>query len=287
MKLPLAQKRYAIGAAALCAALGVRAQGTELTPRTVEAFQHYVVATEARMQKEVANPATFLYFDSLPEKQKRVMLARLRSGRVIIEPMHTRENGREIEIPDGLVHDWLAIGFIPGATRDQALSLAEDYARQPAIFSPDVQRTQVLSHEGQHYRVYFRLCKQAIVTVTYDTEFSVDYFLPDPTRAYSVTRAVRIAEVQNPGKSNEQELPPGQDHGYMWRFNLYTRYLERNNGVYLQIEFLALSRMVPTFFAWLVNPYIRSIPREYLTHFVLVTRRELTPATGGTRATTD
>ena len=128
-----------------------------------------------------------------------------------------------------------------------------------------------------------RLCKQAIVTVTYDTEFSVDYFLPDPTRAYSVTRAVRIAEVQNPGKSNEQELPPGQDHGYMWRFNLYTRYLERDNGVYLQIEFLALSRTVPTFFAWLVNPYIRSVPREYLTHFVLVTRRELTPATGGTQ----
>lgn len=264
-------------------AFGVQARGAELTSRTAEAFQHYVNATEARMQKEVADPGSFLYFDSLPEKQKRAMLERLQSGRVVIVPMHTRENGKEIEIPDGLVHDWLAIGFIPGATRDQALALAEDYARQPVIYGPDVQRAQVLSHEGQHYSVYFRLCKQTIVTVAYDTEFTVDYFLPDQKRAYSISRAVRIAEVQNPGKPNELEMPPGRDHGYMWGFDLYTRYLERDNGVYIQIEFLALSRTVPMFFGWLVNPYIRSIPREYLTHFLLVTRKELTAAQGQSR----
>ena len=146
MKRPLKQKCFAVFAAALWTAFGALAYATELTPRTAEAFQHYVSATEARIQREVADPATFLYFDSLPEKQKRAMLERLRSGRVVVEPMHSRENGKEIEIPDGIVHDWLAIGFIPGATRDQALALAEDYARQPVIFGPDVQRVKVLSH---------------------------------------------------------------------------------------------------------------------------------------------
>jgi len=287
MKRPLKQRRFALFAAALWAAFGEPALATELTPPTAEAFQHYVSATEARIQREVADPATFLYFDSLPEKQKRAMLERLQSGRVVIEPMHSRENGKEIEIPDGLVHDWLAIGFIPGATRDQALVLAEDYARQTVVFGPDVQRVQVLSHEGQHYLVYFRLCKQAFVTVAYDTEFSIDYFLPDSKRAYSISRALRIAELENPGKANEEHLPPGKDHGYMWRFNLYTRYLERDHGVYVQIEFLALSRSVPTFWGWLINPYVRSIPRDYLTRYVLVTRRELTTAAGQARAGTN
>jgi hypothetical protein len=61
----------------------------------------------------------------------------------------------------------------------------------------------------------------------------------------------------------------------MWRLNLYTRYLERDNGVYIQIEFLSLSRSVPTVFAWLASPYIRSVPRDYLTHYIVTTQKAL------------
>lgn len=99
----------------------------------------------------------------------------------------------------------------------------------------------------------------------YNTEFNVDYFLRDSSRGYCLARAVRIAEMQNADKPQEKELPVGNDHGYMWRLNLYTRYLEKDNGVYLEVEFVALSRSVPRIVAWLVNPYIRSVPSEYLT----------------------
>ena len=40
-------------------------------------------------------------------------------------------------------------------------------------------------------------------------------------------------------------MPVGNDPGYLWRLNLYTRYLEKDNGVYIEIEFVALSRNVP------------------------------------------
>jgi len=60
----------------------------------------------------------------------------------------------------------------------------------------------------------------------------------------------------------------GNDHGYLWRLDLYTRYLEVNDGVYVQIEFVGLSRSVPAIFAWLVNSYVRSVPREYLTNYM-------------------
>ena len=68
-------------------------------------------------------------------------------------------------------------------------------------------------------------------------------------------------------------LPVGNDHGYMWRLNLYTRYLEKDTGVYVQIEFVGLSRNVPGLVAWLVNPYVRSIPSEYLTNYVHTTQK--------------
>lgn len=253
------------------------ARATELTQPTADAFQRYVQTTETRMQSEIADPDHFLYFDSLPEKQRASMLARLQSGQLVIEPMRTRDDGREIKVPAGLVHHWLAIAFIPGATRDQAVALAQDYPRHPELYAPDVQRATVLSHEDQHFSVYYRFYRHAIVTAVYNTEFSADYFLPDSSRGYCFARAVRIAEVQHPGKQDEKELPIGNDHGYMWRLNLYSRYMEKDNGVYIEIEFLALSRSVPAIFAWLVNPYIRSVPRDYLTNYMRVTKKALSP----------
>jgi hypothetical protein len=52
-------------------------------------------------------------------------------------------------------------------------------------------------------------------------------------RAESKSYSTRIAEVTNQGKSDEQELPVGLDHGYMWRLYTYWRIEERNGGVFL------------------------------------------------------
>jgi hypothetical protein len=260
---------------ALCVGLASPMPASELTEPAAAAFERYVQRTEVRMQGELADPEKFLYFDSLPEKQRNSMLAELHDGHILIEPMRTHDDGKEIHVPNGLVHHWLAIGFIPGVTREQVVALAQDYSRQAKLYAPDVQQARVLSHIDEHFSVYYRFYRHAIVTAVYNTEFRVDYFLPDRSRGYNFARSVRIAEVQNPGKPDESELPVGNDHGYLWRLNLYTRYLEKDNGVYIEIEFVALSRTVPIMFAWLVNPYLRSIPREYLTNYIRATQQAL------------
>src|SRR5580692_4857245 len=250
---------------------------TELKQPTAQAFDQYVQLTEVRIRSELADRETPLYLDSLPERERNSILARVRSGQAVIEPIRTRDNGKEIHLPDGLVHHWLAIGFIPGATLEQVVALAQDYPRHPELYAPDVQRARVLSRVDQHFSVYYRFYRHAIVTAVYNTEFGVDYFLRDGSRGYSFARSVRIAEVQNAGRPDERELPVGNDHGYMWRMNLYTRYLEKDNGVYIEIEFVALSRTIPRIFALLVNPYLRSIPREYLTNYIQATQRAVSP----------
>jgi len=251
------------------------ARSVELEPATAEAFRRYVEKTEERIRGEVADPQRFLHLDGLAQKQRSALMTHVHNGHVFIQAMRTTSSGKEIEVPDGLVHHWLAVGFIPGVSLEQAVALAQDYPRQPQLYAPDVQRTRVLAHNGGHYAVEFRFYRKAIVTAVYNAEFTTDYYLPDAAHGYCFARAVRIAEVQNPGKRDEKEYPVGNDHGYLWRLNLYTRYLERDNGVYIQIEFLALSRTVPSIFAWLVNPYVRSIPREYLAQYLMKTRKAL------------
>lgn len=260
---------------ASCFTCSAVTRASELTQATAEAFQRYVQQTEAHMQSELGDPQHFLYFDALSNEDKNSILTRLHSGQVVIEQMKTYDHGKEIKMTGGLVHHWLAIGFIPGATRDQVIDLAQDYPRHPEVYAPDVQRAQVLEHSDQHFLVSYRFYRHAIVTTVYNTEFNVDYQRPDSSRGYCFARAVRIAEVQDPGKPDEKELSVGNDHGYMWRLNLYTRYLEKDNGVYVQIEFVALSRSAPGIVGWLANPYIRSIPTAYLTNYVRTTQRTL------------
>ena len=78
-------------------------------------------------------------------------------------------------------------------------------------------------------------------------------------RQQIASRSTRIVEVANPGKASQHELPAGNDHGYVWRLNTYWRVEEKDGGVYVQNESVALTRSVPLLFAWLVNPLIKSI----------------------------
>ena len=257
---------------------------SELKPHTVKAFQHYEELTEARIQSELSTPGQFLAIDSLPEAQREEEISRLKSGQVYIRTLTTKDNDKKIEIPDGLVHHWLAIGFIPHARLQQVIGVVQDYPRQADIFKPDVQRAELLSQDGQHFHVYFRFYRHAIVTAVYNTQFDIDFTQSDPTHEYSFARATRIAEVRDPGEKDESERPVGNDRGYLWRLDLYTRYLETSDGVYVQIEFLTLSRGVPAVFAWLVNPYLKSVPRDYLTNYIGKLR---TAATGAMAETSD
>jgi hypothetical protein len=81
---------------------------------------------------------------------------------------------------------------------------------------------------------------------------------------YSQSRSTRIAEVDNPGDVEERGMLPGQDHGFLWRLNSYWRFEQRDGGVYVECEGISLTRTVPVGLGWLVNPIVRTLPRESL-----------------------
>lgn len=252
-----------------CAA---RAQSAELKPETVAAFDNYVYAREAAMARELRDGSGFLWVDHLPEPRRQAVYTQLRRHEVVIEPINVAEEGKPIKVSGGLIHDWVGVIFIPGATLAQVLAVVRDYDNHAKIYQPQVQRSKVLRREGNDFRIYLRLYRKTIVTVVFNTEYVVHHFQDDATRAHSHSYSTRIAELKNPGEAAEQEFPVGRDHGYLWRLYSYWRFEERDGGVYVQLESLALSRGVPSIFLWLVGPLLKKIPRETISLLLNATR---------------
>ena len=242
----------------------------DLKPETVSAFDHYLEISEQRMASE-AGP-DFLWIDSLPAPQRDLEYGKLKEGEVVTERLETRENGRSIPVPDGLVHHWMGTVFIPGASLPQVLAFLQDYDNQSKFYQPEVQRSKLLEQDGNHFKIFLRLRKTKVVTVVLNTEYDVNYITLDATRAASRSYSTRIAEVENAEESDEREKPVGHDSGFMWRLNSYWRFAQRDRGTYVQLEAISLTRDIPTGLGWLIRPFITSIPQQSLVFTLSRTR---------------
>ena len=248
--------------AALVIAAGAPLAAAQLKPATVAAFDRYVRATEARMKDELASNDRFV--------------RPVKAGAFAIDALKTQEAGKEIDVPDGLIHHWVGTVFVPGATVDQAVALLQDYNRHAEIYRPAVARSKVISREGDAFRVYLRFFMKKGITVVMNSDHDARFFRPSPDRAHSRIYSTRIAEVEKPDTAQEREKPVGNDGGYLWRLYSYWRFLERDGGVYVQCESLSLTRGIPTGLGWLIGPFVTSIPRESLTFTLETTRAVLT-----------
>jgi hypothetical protein len=243
----------------------------ELQPRTVAAFDRYVRATEARLD----STGPFLWIDSLPAAQRQQRLDELRRTGLVVESLTTREGGREIDVPDGLVHHWVGTTFVPGATIEQAVKLLTDYDTHAQIYQPRIARSRLIARNGDAYRFSLRFVMKKVITVVVNSDFEGRFTYPSSDRADGRFRSTRIAEVDEAGTSNERELPVGRDGGYLWRLNTYWRLQARDGGVYLQCESVSLTRGIPTGLGWVVGPFVTSIPRESLAFTLETTRGRL------------
>ena len=258
-------------ACAVTTLLVPRANSAELKSDTAAAFDRYIRATEQRMAGDLAT-GHFLVVDSLPTPARQRIYMQLRQGQVYIEQLHTKEDGKPIQAPDGLIHHWVGVAFIPGGTLSRTVAVLQDYDNHKKIYRPDVRESKLLEHQGNKFKVYLQLYRKSLVTVVVNLNVNIHYTVLSATRAMSRSCSTRIAEVENAGKPNERELPVGNDHGFIWRLNNYWRLEEKDGGVYVQVGSVGLSRTIPWTVAWLVNPLVRSIPKTTLTRLLNETR---------------
>jgi hypothetical protein len=234
----------------------------DLKPATVAAFDRYMQQTEQRLNGR----KPFLWSDESPERARRV-----RTGEVVVEPTGAKP---VIEVTDGLIHDWVGAVFVPGINLAATLAHVQDYGHARTRHR-EVMDSHIISHHGNDFLVYMRLIKKKIITVVLDSEHDIHYFPMDATHCRSQSQTVKIAEVDNPGKSDEHEMPPGTGHGFLWRLDTFWRFQERDGGTWIECEAISLTRDIPTGLGWLIEPIIRSLPRESLESTLRETARAL------------
>jgi hypothetical protein len=244
-----------------------------LRPPTIEAFKRYVLLTDARNAEELRQGTQFLWVDALPEARRAEAYAAMKRGEVVIDKIETRENGNAVPCPGGLIHHWVGAVLIPGATLAQTLALVEDYNHHTEIYAPYELRSRILERHGDDFNVSIRYLRKKIITVVLDTNFEFDYHTLDAKRAWSYGRLLSVREIKDHDTPKESALPEGHDGGYLWGMATYWRFIERDGGTYVQSESISLTTRAPVGLGWLIEPFIKSVPRESLEAILQDTRK--------------
>ena len=242
----------------------LRLSGAELKVETIDAFNHYVTALEARLETRWHGQG-FLWSDGQARREE------LHQGVELIAPASGNGN---VEIKGGMIQDWTGAVFIPYANLASVLAVAQDYAHHDEIYKPEVVRASVRSHTGDDFVVSMRLLKSKLfLSDVLDSEHEIHFVAVDAKRVYSRAYSTRIAEISNPGKPSERELPIGKDRGLLWRMNGYWFFEERAGGVIVECESVTLTRDVPFGMRTLLSPIIRELPAEALLKSLESTRK--------------
>jgi len=248
-------------------------------PEAIQAWNRYIQLTEARIEAQQRDRKNFLTARPETAEQTAAVGAKLKSGEIVVQKLTTTDRGKNIEAPGALIHDWVGTAFIEGATIKQAFAVLQDYDHHSTTYAPEVQRSKLISRNGDDFNAYLRFVKKKVITVVLDTYHQAHYGTLDATHGYSRSTTTKIAEIEDPGTSQEREKSAADEQGFMWKMNTYWRFEERDGGLYIQCEAVTLTRNVPFGLAWMIEPFIVSIPKESLTSTMVETRRALSDST--------
>ena len=242
----------------------------QLKPRTLQAFEEYTHAAEAAMEPSLRGERPFLWSDNSSQITQQIS-----KGQIVAEFWSGKG---AIELPNGLIHDWIGVVFIPRATVDEVLAMVQDYDNHKNIYKPEVLDSKLTSHDGNDFKIFLRLLKKKIITVVLDTDHDVHYSSADDKRWFCRSYTTRIAEVEDPGTAKERVLEPDTGYGFLWRLYSYWRFQDRDGGVYVECRAISLTRDIPLGLGWIIEPIIRKLPRESLINTLKSTRDALSAA---------
>jgi hypothetical protein len=246
-----------------------QASAATLKPKTLQAWETYAQLTEKRINDELARGGPFLLLDFKKPDERASIRKELKEGEVHIEQKQTPDvQGKEIPVEDGLIHHWVGSIFVPNVTLAKLRPWVQNYDHHADYFK-DVEKSKLLSREGENFKIYLRLVRKKVITVRYNTEHSVVYRGHSATRLSSRSVATKIAEISDAGTVPEKEKTSADDRGFMWRLNSYWRFEETEGGVIVECESISLSRSIPFGFGWLARPFVESVPKESLKDMLM------------------
>jgi hypothetical protein len=251
----------------------------DLKPETAQAWDQYLKWADAKVQREISDSGKFLLQNRFSPTEQASLRRQLESGGIVVrEIKEVAPRDSHFNVPDGEIHHWWGTILLRNVEMSQLLNFLQDYDHHAGRFA-DVERSRLISKNGDHYQLYFRFRRsKSFVTAVYNTEQECQYTGYGPNRVFSRSIATRIAEVEDPGKASEREKKPGNDNGFLWRLVSWWRLEQIGKDMVVELESASLSRDIPTVVKLIpgLSGYIRSTPRESLES-VLTSIRKYVP----------
>lgn len=242
---------------------GLRA--LDLQPSTLKAWEDYIRNADSNMQARRNGRQPFLWAD---EASGRTPL--LQRGKTLVAPVVG--NGIT-SVPGGLIHHWVGAVFIPHASMTSLRTVFRDYDRYKDYYKPVVADSKKLPCAGAGERFSMTWAHRVLfVNAAIEAQYQAGDFTIDARRGYNIATTVQVREIEAFGQHDQRLLAPGQGNGYIWRMQGIARFEERDGGVYLELEAIALTRDIPGSLRWLVSPVVNRLSINSLTTTLRQTR---------------
>jgi hypothetical protein len=267
----------------------IDADAATLKPETVADWEDYVHTVSNALEDRCRPGHTFLWIDEAPER-----LAKVREGEIVVDaaPGHV-----PLKVQGGLIHHWMGAAFLPNAQVDNILDVIRDYNRYRDFYPPSVVESKVLVRSDSDEKFTMKLVNhEFFATMALDADYRVTNVRLDHDHFYSVAKTIRVQQLENYGRPREHMIPEGQGGGYIWKLFSIARLEQRDGGVYIEMETVALSRGIPAAFRIIADPIVRRVSRDAMLTAIKQTQDavrcnsliETKPATcPATRTTTD
>jgi hypothetical protein len=232
-------------------------RAADLKPETIQDWDAYVEAVDARNQERLLPGRTFLSSDEIPGRTEK-----LRRGEIIVSQIGPHV---PLKIHSGLIHDWIGAAFIPNVTLTDVLPVVRNYDRYKDFYHPNViDSRRIGSTESEDEFSMVLMNKSVVTKIALDSEYRSSFTRLDDHRWYSVSETTRIQEIADFDTPSQHTLAENHGTGLIWRLRSITRFEERDGGVYIELEAIALSREVPAALRWFVDPIVRRVSKSSL-----------------------
>jgi len=230
-------------------------QAAELKKETLNAWDAYLAQENAQVKGRAARQDSFLWTDADPKRREQVQ-----AGGVIVEAVGERN---PLHVPGGLIHHWISAVFIPGANIEDVLAITRDYAHYKDYFKPGVADAATIFKTPGRDEFTIRFVNPSVLSKTsLQGTYVSEFVRVSPDRFYSTSVTTSMCEIRNFGCPNEKQMGTTEGSGYIWRLYSTARMENRDGGVLLEMEAIALSRDIPACLQWFVDPIVRRVSRE-------------------------
>ena len=236
---------------------------SELKQDTLNAWDSYLRTTDLRMNRSLGTGDPFLWIEEESGRSQRV-----RQGEILISPMGEPSPQK---VHDGLIHDWIGAIFISGVGINDVFAVIHDYNRYKEFYKPTVIESKLLGRTGEEYEFSMLGLKRVLFErIAYESQFESHCSQLDGKRRYCISYSTRVQEIKDYGQPHQHRVPIDQGDGYIWRLYSLTKFEERDGGVYIEVEAMALSRDISAWVRWFTKPVVERVSRDSM--FIILQR---------------